>query len=182
MINEDLLVNELIKLGFKEVFCENMSLDDNINLFSNANMILGCIGGGLTNLLLSSKKTKAICIVTPYFLEINYKAKYSMESCNLIYFMDTVPYITNNKIPLYCRAVITNSNSEHCNKIGEIVEYDETIEKCYKINLSNNDVAGFNKETYFIQCSFGLNEFTLLDNGLNSPFVVDIPKLLALIQ
>jgi len=181
MMNEDLLVEELIKLGFKEVFAENLSTDEKIKYFSNAKIIIGSIGGGMANLLFSNKNTKSIVLVTPYFLNINYRFKYSMESSDIIYYDDILTYKENNKIPLYCRARICDSKSKYFNKIGEIIEYNNKINK-YKMNISNNDVAGFNNLINYDNDYFDESELKLLDNGLNSPYIVNIKKLLVIIN
>ena len=121
MVNEDKLVEELNKLGIVEVFTENLSIDEKIQLFDQADLIIGSIGGGMSNLLFSEKKTKSIVIVTPYFLDINYRFKYSMESSDITYFDKVSIYKEKNEIPLFCRAKIKEDE-----KIGEIIEYDES--------------------------------------------------------
>ena len=177
MMNEDLLVAELIKLGFVEIFAENLTTDEKINIFSNAKIIIGSIGGGMANLLFSKKNTKSIVLVTPYFLDINYRFKYSMESSNITYFNDIQTYKENN-IPLYCRAKIVNSKSKYFDKIGEIIDF---VDDKYKLNISNNDVVGFNNLINYETDYFKSNELELLDNGLNSPYIVNIKNLLSII-
>ncbi len=175
MMNEDELVSKLTNLGFSEVFAENLSTDEKINLFSNAKIIVGSIGGGMANLLFSNKSTKSLILVTPYFLEINNRFKYSMETSDFNYFNDIQTYKEDNTIPLYCRAKITNKNSPFYNKIGEITEYSN---KKYKLNISNNDVAGFNNLLSFDSELFSDLELELLDKGLNSPYFVNINSLI----
>jgi hypothetical protein len=177
MMNEDLLVAELIKLGFVEIFAENLTTDEKINIFSNAKIIIGSIGGGMANLLFSKKNTKSIVLVTPYFLDINYRFKYSMESSNITYFNDIQTYKENN-IPLYCRAKIVNSRSKYFDKIGEIIDF---VDDKYKLNISNNDIVGFNNLINYETDYFKSNELELLDNGLNSPYIVNIKGLLSII-
>ena len=174
MMNEDILVEKLIKLGFVEVFAENLLTDEKIRMFSNAKVIIGSIGGGMSNLLFSNKNTKSIVLVTPYFLDINYRFKYSMESSNITYFNDIRTYTENNLIPLYCRAKIVNTKSKYYNKIGEIID---SIDEKYKLNISNNDVVGFNNLIQYDTEYFKSIEFELLDNGLNSPYVVNVDNL-----
>lgn len=172
MMNEDELVNQLVLNGFVEIFAENLSTDEKINLFANAEIIIGSIGGGMANLLFSSKDTKAIVLVTPYFLDINYRFKYSLENSNLIYFNDIKTYKISN-ISLYCRVKLKSDG-----KIGEIIDY---INNKYLINLSNNDVAGFNNLIEYKKILLDENDFILLDNGLNSPYVIEIDKLIIII-
>jgi hypothetical protein len=179
MMNEDELVDKLVKIGFTEIFGENLNSDEKIYLFSNAKIIIGAIGGGMSNLLFSNKDTKSIVLVTPYFLDINYRFKYSMEHTNINYFNGITTYLENNKIPLYCRVIITNQESKYFNKCGEISEYNKDNDK-YLINISNNDVAGFNNLILYENELFNETEFKLLDKGLNSPYVVNIKNLFQL--
>lgn len=175
MINEDNLVEELSKLGFVEIFAEDYSLEEKIALFSNAKYVIGAIGGGMCNLLFSPKETKSICIVSPYFLDINYRFKFSMDHTNIIYFNDTNIY-ADTKIPMYVRIKILEGLYK--DRIGEIVDYKNGK---YIINLSNNDVAGFNNEIIFEQIEEKEDNLYKLDEGLNSPYKINIDKLLKLI-
>jgi len=175
MMNEDLLVEELTKLGFIEIFAENLTTDDKINLFSKAQLIIGSIGGGMANLLFSSKLTKSIVLVTPYFMDINYRFKYSMDGSDIEYFYNVETYKEENEIPLYCRAKIIKTDSEYYNNIGEITRYENGK---YCLNISQNDVAGFNNNIIFNIENFYKNELELLDKGLNSPYVINIQDLI----
>ena len=180
MVNEDKLVNELTKLGIVEVFTENLSIDEKIYLFDNAKLIIGSIGGGMSNLLFSNPTTQSIVIVTPDFLTINSRFKFSLDHTNITYYNDVKTYTEGNKIPLFCRAKIT-TNNKYQNKIGEISDYN--IEKDeYKINLSNNDITGFNNDYNYDYEWFNSSEFDLLDNGLNSPYIVNIPDLISIVK
>ena len=180
MINEDELVNELTKYDFTEIFSENLNTDEKIYLFSNAEIIIGSIGGGMSNLLFSNNKTKSIVIATPFFLDINYRFKYSMEHTDIQYIYDVKTYLEDNKIPLFCRVKIIDVKSIYFEKYGEICEYNKENTK-YLVNISNNDVAGFNNNIKFNNEWFLESEFILLDNGLNSPYLVDINKVLELL-
>ena len=177
MINEDQLVKKLSNNGYNEIFAENLNIDEKIYLFSNSDIIIGSIGGGMANLLFSTHNTKSIIIATPFFLDINYRFKYSMEHTDIQYIYDVNTYLENNKIPLYCRVKIIDNNSKYYEKYGEISEYNEENNK-YLVNISNNDVAGFNNSIKFNNEWFQDNEFKLLDNGLNSPYIVNINKIL----
>ena len=177
MINEDELVNNLIKYDFTEIFAENLNTDEKIYLFSNADIIIGSIGGGMANLLFSHNKIKSIIIATPFFLDINYRFKYSMEHTDINYIYDVNTYLEDNKIPLYCRVKIIDDKSKYFEKYGEISEYNKDNSK-YLVNISNNDVAGFNNNIKFDNEWFLESEFILLDNGLNSPYIVDINKII----
>ena len=134
----------------------------------------------MANLLFSNNKTKSIIIATPFFLDINYRFKYSMEHTNIKYIYDVNTYLEDNEIPLYCRVNIIDDKSEHFKKYGEISEYNKKNNK-YLVNISNNDVAGFNNNIKFNNEWFLENAFKLLDNGLNSPYVININKILELL-
>lgn len=180
MINEDELVKKLTEKGFVEVFPENMSMSDKIMMFENAKYVIGSIGGGLCNLLFSSKLTKSICIVSPHFLEINQRFKFSMEISNIKYFNDTNIFIENGQeIPNYVRVKINNKNSKYYGMLGEIENYNKNNFK-YIVKLSEG-VAGWNALNNFETCEFDFFELEQLDNGLNSPYSVDIDKLMDLI-
>jgi len=167
MINEDLLVEQLVnKFGFEEIFCENLSMTEKIQLFQNADFIIGAIGGGMCNLLFSPPITKVICIVSPHFLDINYRFKFSMDHTNIKYLHDT-----KTTSDLYRRVKIDN-------RIGEIV--DET-DNTYIIQMSNNDVAGFNNSITFDKIEVDKNKCDFLDKGLNSPYIIDIEKLIQML-
>ena len=180
MINEDEFVNKLTKYKFTEIFAENLNIDEKIYLFSNSDIIIGSIGGGMANLLFSNINTKSIVIATPFFLDINNRFKYSMEHTNIKYIYDVITYLENNKIPLYCRVTIINKNSKYFDKYGEITEYNKENNK-YLINISNNDVAGFNNNIKFNNEWFLDSEFKLLDYGLNSPYVININNILEIL-
>jgi hypothetical protein len=176
MINEDILVEKLLSLkqyNIQEIFAENLSIDEKIHLFRNAKVIIGSIGGGMSNLLFSNEKTHSIVILTPDFLNINNRFKYSMEHTQISYFEDVEVYKEKNDIPLYTRVKVRN-------QIGEIVEYNCKTDQ-YLVNISNNDVAGFNNDISFKQEYFSREEMILLDKGLNSPYIVDCENLINLI-
>lgn len=100
-----------------------------------------------------------------------------MEHTNIKYIYDVKTYLEDNKIPLYIRVKITDKKSIYFEKYGEICEYNKDNTK-YLVNISNNDVAGFNNNIKFDNEWFLESEFILLDNGLNSPYLVYINKIL----
>ena len=181
MMNEDKLVENLVNnYDFTEIFAENLNTDEKIYLFTNVKIIIGSIGGGMSNLLFSNNLTRSIVLVTPYFLDINCRFKYSMDHTNIIYLNNVKTYLEDNKIPLYCRVIIINKESKYFNKCGEISEYNNNSNK-YLVNISNNDVAGFNNLILFENELFNENEFKLLDKGLNSPYIVNLESLFVLL-
>ena len=178
MMNEDELVEKLTsQYGIREIFSENLNTDEKIYIFSNATLIIGSIGGGMSNLLFSRPEIRTIVIVTPFFLDINYRFKYSMEHTHITYFNNVDTYVEDNKIPLNCRVKITDTDSHYYNRYGEISEYNKENDT-YLIHISNNDVAGFNNKIQFDVEWFHENNFVTIDNGLNSPYTIDINMLL----
>ncbi len=177
MMNEDELVETLKQqFGITEIFAENLTMDEKINLFKNASLVIGSIGGGMSNLLFSPCSTKSIVIVSPHFLEINGRFEYSMNHTDIKYFHNVSVYRESNNIPLYCRVRILKTN-----KIGEIESYDEMNNK-YVIRLSNNDIAGFHNDMTFTSQPFSETEFVLIDKGLNSPYQINIKELCKMIN
>ena len=92
MINEDALVDLLSKEGYIEVFTENMSTVEKIVMFSNAESVIGAIGGGLCNILFSKETCKLIAIISPTFLEVNERFKFSFNNVNTLLF-DNVNFV-----------------------------------------------------------------------------------------
>jgi hypothetical protein len=184
MLNEDVLVKKLEEIGFVEIFAENLSTDEKINIFKNAEVICGCIGGGMANLLFSKPTTKTIIIVTPFFLEINNRFRFSLENTNYKYFNNVDIYHDEDKLPMYCRVKIIDDKSKYYNFIGEICDWcnNHDTSTSYLINLANNDITGFNNDTNFDNEFFDVNQFELLDNGLNSPYIVNINLLVDYIE
>jgi hypothetical protein len=52
-LNEDILVEKLEKYGFKSYCLENMSIEEQIDLFYDAEFVVGAHGAGLTNTIFS---------------------------------------------------------------------------------------------------------------------------------
>jgi hypothetical protein len=173
-INEDNVVELLEKYGYFEIFCENISMTDKINLFSNASHIVGFIGGGLVNLLFSNPNTIVGCILTPDFLNINKRFSYSMNHTKISY-LDITEHISyNGPYSLYTRVKIIDPYSKFYNKIGEI---EENIDNKYKIKILEESQAGFAFNSNYITDLFEYNQIKNIDNGLNSPFNCSIDYL-----
>jgi hypothetical protein len=100
-----------------------------------------------------------------------------MDHTAITYFDDCTLKTTTHskipKIPQYVRVVVTDKKSEYFNKIGEVMEYLEQNDK-YKVNLSNNDTAGFNNALIYTTATFQEDQLNPLDKGLNSPYSVNL--------
>ena len=164
------LVEYLNTLDFKEVFPECWSMKEKIYYFSKAKAIVGLIGGGMCNLLFSNKNAKSLVICSPYFLDINYRFKYSMENTQIQYIKDTsveysiYPYAKYQRVKL--------KDGRYAEIVNVIKENDEIFIKCMlgsetsvSILCSNNIISVNSK---YVE---------LIDKGLNSPFALDIKSI-----
>jgi len=164
------IVEYLNTLNFKEVFPECWTMREKIYYFSNAKVIVGLIGGGMCNLLFSNNNTKSLVICSPYFLDINYRFKYSMEHTQIKYIKDTsveysiYPYAKYQRVKL--------KDGKYAEIIDVIKENNDIILKCMlgsetsvSILCSNNIITVNSKDV------------NLIDNGLNSPFTLDITSI-----
>ncbi len=175
-INEDEVVEYLESQNIREVFCECYSMEEKILLFSNAELVVGFVGGGMCNLLFSPASTQTICLDTPSFSSINKRFLHSIYHTQYEFY-DTVCSLAPHKleIPLFVRVIMKDSN-----KIGEIESY--TDDDQYLVKLSNNDVAGFALDKEFPTIKVGRSMFETLDNGLNSPFECNLTILKSILK
>ena len=173
-INEDNLVELLEKYGVKEVFTELLTTSEKITLFANAELVVGIIGGGMANLLFSPKKTKSLCIATPYFLDINYRFRFSMDHTQILYSNSTQHINPDTTFLLYSRVKVIDTSSKYYGCIGEV---EEIHGGQYLIRISSNDVAGFSQDFPMELIEFNETNLQAVDKGLNSPFSCDLVKL-----
>jgi hypothetical protein len=166
MTNEDELVSSLKSLGFQEIFCENLSMIDKIKLFSSAKVVVGAIGGGLSNVLFSPKYTKLVCIVSPGFFKYNKRFSHCFSKITTSYF-DENKHAQEDKYKDFMR-VMTNDGI-----IGEIIN---TNEKYVTIKYLEEKVAGWNKDSEYKNITVDQKDIKWTDNGINSPWICDIEK------
>jgi capsular polysaccharide biosynthesis protein len=76
--NEEEIIDFLREYGFERVFLEDMSIEDQVRMFSNVKMIIAPHGGGLTNVLFSRN-----CSVLEFIPENN-KAGFFKNLCSLL--------------------------------------------------------------------------------------------------
>lgn len=168
-MNEDALVTLLKSYGVEEVFSELLTTEQKLAMFQKAELVVGIIGGGMCNLLFSPSQTKALCILTPYFLDINERFKYSMQHTQLKYSVTASLFSYEGKFPLYSRVKVKESG-----KIGEIEEYKDNQ---FRVTLSSNDVAGFSQDFPMESKWFSEDALEAVDKGLNSPFEIHLNQL-----
>ncbi|NBX71326.1 glycosyltransferase family 61 protein, partial [bacterium] len=89
LVNEDELVAILSEQGFVEVFTENLTTIEKILYFANATHVVGAIGGGISNVLFSPKTTKLEALISPGFLDINMRFRYSLDCVDIHYNYNT---------------------------------------------------------------------------------------------
>jgi hypothetical protein len=126
--------------------------------------VKGAIGGGVSNVLFSEKTTQLEVYVSPTFLEVNERFKYSLECVDVTYNMNS-KHIEEGMFKTYIRV------KSKCGIIGEIEKiYDNKLLVSYTDSL----VAGWNSENKFKQLELDINDVEKLDNGLNSPWIIKI--------
>jgi hypothetical protein len=160
MMNEDALVAHLSQEGYTEIFTEKLTTIEKILYFANATHVVGAIGGGISNVLFSTSTTKLEAIVSPTFLEVNQRFKYSLDCVNVTYNMNT-ELVETSEYKRYMRV-----KSQDGKIIGEIVEiYDNELLISYTADASN---TGWNSENKYNQIVMNMHDVDKLDNGLNS--------------
>ena len=171
LMNEDELVEKLEKKGFKEIFGENLTMNEKILIFNSAKVVIGAIGGTITNCIFCNKNALIIPIVSPEFLKINYRMKYLFKE-NVELFQDTKVHLEEGKIPKNVR-IETNDN-----KLGEIDSYSGNGN--YLVKIGKNYI-GWNENDEYELIEINESKFKTLDNGINSPWTINTNKLLALL-
>jgi hypothetical protein len=173
LINEDELVNLLEKNGFEECFTEKMSTIEKLNLFVNSKIIVGPIGGGMCNVVFCNSGTDVISINSPEFLKVNKRFTHSYSNVNYIPFNNTKHFeVDFFKKYMRVRDKITGI-------IGEVVSnYENYVEIIY----SDKKIAGWNNNSKFNKAKIMKYNCEILDNGLNSEWVMDLSKFETLIK
>jgi len=162
LVNEDELVETLNREGFSEIFTENFSTIDKILYFSNATHVVGAIGGGISNVLFSPKTTKLEALVSPTFLDVNPRFKYSLDCVDVNYNFNT-EHLEKTEFKTYMR--IKSKNEK--NMVGEIEKiYDNKL----LISYTDGSNTGWNAQNEYKQIELNMEDVEKLDNGLNSPW------------
>jgi hypothetical protein len=172
MLNEDALVEKLAQVGYIEVFPEQWSMTNKIHAFQNTSHVVGAIGGGLCNLLFSKPSTHSAIIVSPFFMNINERFKYSMDHTCTHYCYDTsLQTFPSSTLAKYMRVKICKGPLQGV--YGEIEDYNENI---LKVNLGDDTSVSLTSE--HTQSAFVRKEdVEVIDRGLNSPFLVETVEI-----
>jgi capsular polysaccharide biosynthesis protein len=159
LVNEDEIVENLKREGFTEVFTENLTTIEKILYFANTTHVVGAIGGGISNVLFSPKTTKLEAIVSPTFLDVNSRFKYSLDCVDVNYNFNT-EHVEKTEFKTYMR-VKTKDGSI----IGEIEKvYDNKL----LVSYTDGSNTGWNAQNHYKQVELNMEEVERLDNGLNS--------------
>ena len=165
LVNEDELVDYLIKEDYAEVFTERLSTIEKIAYFANATHVVGCIGGGIANVLFSKSTTYLRAIISPTFLDVNTRFQYSLN-CVDVYYDKNTSHIENTEFKKYMRVKTIDNKF-----IGEIIEVKE---ESVVIQYTDGSNTGWNSANTFLTKEIKINEVEKLDNGLNSSFKIII--------
>jgi hypothetical protein len=171
MKNESELVAKLQKKGYVEVFTENMTMVDKIKLFDGAESVVGMIGGGIANVLFSPKKTKLFAVISPGFLDINARFIFCLEKQELQLICDT-QHIEKTEFKTFMRVSFGDGYGEIYDMEGDNL----------KVNYATQKIAGWEQGAEYETITLHKDECTKLDQGLNSPFVLDIEKAMRQIK
>ena len=162
--NENELVDLLKSQGYEEIFTEKLSTVDKILLFNNAESIVSAIGGGIVNVLFSKPLCKLITLVSPTFLDVNYRFTYSLNKVNTYYFWDT-KHTESSEFKQFMRV-----QSE--NVVGEIVLNDEIL-----VKYSDEKITGWNASMTYKTMLLKKEKCKKLDNGLNCSWSLNLETL-----
>jgi capsular polysaccharide biosynthesis protein len=162
MVNEDEYVDYLVQNGYTEVFTEKLTTIEKILYFSNATHVIGAIGGGISNVLFSPKTTKLEAIVSPTFLDVNKRFRYSLDCVDVYYNMNT-SHVETDIYKMYMRVKTKDI-------IGEIEKIDGNN---LIVSYTDGTNTGWNSQCKYKQMTLSKNEVERLDNGLNSLWKLD---------
>ncbi len=162
LVNETELVNALARDGYVEVFTEKLSTAEKIAYFANATHVAGAIGGGISNVLFSSSHTKLIAYVSPTFLEVNKRFKYSLD-CVDVYYNTSGKHTELSDFKTNMRVKTIDGI------VGEIIKVElNTVTIAY----TTVPVAGWNSQNDYKVMTTDISNVVKIDNGLNSPWII----------
>ena len=163
LVNENELVEKLKGEGFTEVFTEKLTTIEKILYFANATHVVGAIGGGISNVLFSPKTTKLDALVSPTFLDVNGRFKYSLDCVDVNYNFNT-EHIEKTKFKTYMRVKTKDGNI-----VGEIEQiYDNKL----LVSYTDGSNTGWNAQNEYKQIELNMEDVIKLDDGLNSPWKI----------
>ena len=163
LVNEDELVEKLKGEGYVEVFTEKLTTKEKVFYFANATHVIGAIGGGISNVLFSPKTTKLEAIVSPTFLDVNSRFKYSLSCVDVKYNFHT-EHVETTEFKTYMRVKTKDGNI-----VGEIEKiYDNKL----LVSYTDGSNTGWNAQNEYKQIELNIEDVEKLDNGLNSTWKI----------
>jgi len=163
LVNETDLVDYLAGEGYTEVFTENLSTVEKINMFNRATHIVGALGGGIANALFATPDTKVTAIESPGFLEVNKRFLYALGRVDLDIFRET-SHSESGDFLKYMRV-----------KSGDIIgEIADISGDSITISYTDDFVAGWNNDGEYKHTIVKGDDCVKLDSGLNSAWQVDM--------
>lgn len=166
LVNEQEVVEYLESLGYVEIFTELLTTYEKIKLFSNATHVVGAIGGGLVNTLFGDTKCNLVPICSPGFLDVNKRFLHCFSQVHVDLFEHT-SLASNEPLQKYMRV-------QYGDIVGEITCIENNM---ITISYIDQPVAGWNSAMKFKTITVESRYCTKLDNGLNSPWIVDLTEL-----
>lgn len=161
MENEDELVEYLKSIGYEEVFTEKLSTIEKIEMFSSVESVVSAIGGGSCNVLFSNENCKHYCIVSPTFLDVNYRFIYSLDKVKTHYIKET-EHLEKDNWKKYMRV-----------RCGDVIgEVEEVYRDKLLVSYTDKFVAGWNSQMKLKKELFEKRLCNPLDSGLNSPWKI----------
>jgi len=114
---------------------------------------------------LISADTKLEAIVSPTFLDVNTRFKYSLECVDVSYNMNT-EHVEKTDFKTYMRVKTIDGNI-----VGEIEKiYDNKL----LVSYTDGSNTGWNSQCKYKQTELNFYEVEKIDNGLNSPWELNL--------
>lgn len=85
LINENEVVELLIKFGFKVYYLEHLTVAENINLFSNASIVMGLHGTGFIDMMFSDQNTVIFELFPQYYHDASLRVQAKALKMNYYY-------------------------------------------------------------------------------------------------
>lgn len=163
LVNEDVIVEKLVIDGYKEVFTERLSTVEKILYFANATHVVGAISGGITNVLFSPKTTKLEAFISPTFLDVNKRVRYSLDGVDVKYNMNS-RHVDKGEFKTYMRVKT---------KDGKIVgEIERIYDNKLLVSYTDGSNTGWNSQNIYKKIELSMMDVEKLDDGLNSPWEI----------